>query len=132
MRQLLPPKCSAGHSVDSTRRRSDSSPQEALPLSTGRHHHGRHGKQQRRERSRKRYEPAGWADDERLGRLGRLIFPDVVIRIPDIAIPAPPSEVWSILIDFERYGEWNGFHRRMQVVDRPGGIVGLRSEESQA
>ena len=61
-----------------------------------------------------------------LGRLGRLIFPDVVIRIPDIAIPAPPSEVWSILIDFERYGEWNGFHRRMQVVDRPGGIVGLR------
>ena len=24
---------------------------------------------------------------------GRLIFPDVVIRIPDMAIPAPPSEV---------------------------------------
>ena len=61
-----------------------------------------------------------------LGRLGPQIIPDDLIRIPDVAIPAPPSEVWSILIDFERYGEWNGFHRRMQVVDRPGGIVGLR------
>jgi hypothetical protein len=31
-----------------------------------------------------------------------------------------------VLLDFARYGEWNGFHRKMEVVEKAGGVVGLR------
>ena len=59
-------------------------------------------------------------------RLSAFILPDVVISPRPVEIDAPPSAVWDVLLDFERYGEWNGFHRKMEIVDKPHGAVGLR------
>lgn len=59
-------------------------------------------------------------------RLSKWVWPDVVIHPPPVEIDASPSVVWDVLLDFPRYGEWNGFHRQMEVVDKPGGAVGLR------
>jgi len=61
-----------------------------------------------------------------LGSLSAWLFPDVVIRPDPVEIRASPSEVWDVLLDFASYGEWNGFHRSMEIVDKPKGLVGLR------
>ena len=59
-------------------------------------------------------------------RLSKWIWPDVVIQPPPVKIDASPAEVWDVLLDFPRYGEWNGFHRKIEIVDKPRGAVGLR------
>lgn len=53
----------------------------------------------------------------------------------DIGIEATPEEVWSVLVDFEKYGEWNPFitsvsgrlklNSRMHVYLRPPGADGM-------
>lgn len=59
-------------------------------------------------------------------RISRYLFPDTLFEPVPVEIDAPASEVWAVLVDFERYGEWNGFHLKKQVVDKPSGEVGLR------
>ncbi len=41
--------------------------------------------------------------------LSRVVFPDIVIRPDPVEIRAPPSEVWEVFLDFDSYGEWNGY-----------------------
>ncbi len=41
--------------------------------------------------------------------LSRWVFPDIVIRPDPVEIRAPPSEVWEVFLDFDSYGEWNGY-----------------------
>lgn len=66
---------------------------------------------------------AGW------GLLGStltgMLMPDIVIRPTPVVIAAPPEYVWRVLLDFERYKEWNPFHRDVRVVDQPGGTVAV-------
>ena len=62
-------------------------------------------------------------------RLSKILFPDIVITPDPTEIEAPVDMVWEVLLDFERYGEWNGFHRKIEIVDQPGGTVGLRSAQ---
>ena len=59
-------------------------------------------------------------------RLSTWVFPDTVIWPTPVEIEASPAEVWDVLMDFDKYGEWNGFHRKMEIVDKPNGSVGLR------
>ena len=33
------------------------------------------------------------------------------------------DEVWAVLLDFERYGEWNPFHSRVDVVEHGDGVA---------
>ena len=42
-------------------------------------------------------------------------------RPTPVEIDAPPAEVWAVLMDFERYSEWNGFHRKVEIVEKPAG-----------
>ena len=67
------------------------------------------------------------------GYLGRwltgFLFRDVTIRPPPIEIEASPSYVWSVLIDFDSYAEWNPFHRKVEIVTQPrptGDTVAVR------
>jgi len=41
--------------------------------------------------------------------ISKWLFPDIVIRPLAVEIRAPPSEVWDIFIDFDKYSEWNGY-----------------------
>jgi hypothetical protein len=56
-------------------------------------------------------------------RLTACLLRDVTIRPPPVAIDAPRATVWAVLVDFERYGEWNPFHRKVEIVNetRPDG-----------
>jgi nucleoside-diphosphate-sugar epimerase len=58
--------------------------------------------------------------------LSHWIFRDTVIRPKPVEIHAPVALVWRTWLDFEAYGGWNGFHRQMEIVDKPAGVVGLR------
>lgn len=42
-----------------------------------------------------------------------------------IQIDAPPAQVWEVLVDFERYAEWNPFVPKMSADLRIGGDVTL-------
>ena len=52
-------------------------------------------------------------------------LPDMVIRPEPVTIDAPPHEVWAVMLDFARYSEWNGFHRKMEILQKRAS-VGLR------
>lgn len=54
------------------------------------------------------------------------LFRDVVIRPEPVTIDAPAEAVWAVLIDFESYGEWNPFHRNVDIVERADGTVAVR------
>lgn len=53
-----------------------------------------------------------------------LLFPDLLVHPEPVDISAPPQAVWQVLIDFARYGEWNPFHSRVDVVEQDGGRAG--------
>jgi len=42
-----------------------------------------------------------------------------------IEIDAPPERIWPILVDLERYGEWNPFTPRVESTLEPGAAVHL-------
>ncbi len=42
-----------------------------------------------------------------------------------IVIDAPAERIWQILLDFERYGEWNPFTPRVESTLQPGAPVHL-------
>ncbi|MBB0232964.1 SRPBCC family protein, partial [Streptomyces calidiresistens] len=44
----------------------------------------------------------------------------------EIEIPAPPEDVWEVLLDFPRYGEWNPFIREAGGRAERGGTLVLR------
>ncbi|MQS09686.1 SRPBCC family protein [Streptomyces alkaliphilus] len=44
----------------------------------------------------------------------------------EIEIPAPPEDVWEVLLDFSRYGEWNPFIREAGGRAERGGTLTLR------
>jgi hypothetical protein len=52
------------------------------------------------------------------GLIGPWLQPDIVIRPPPVVIDASPATVWSVLIDFASYPEWNPFHRKVEVVEQ--------------
>ncbi|NLO30896.1 MAG: SRPBCC domain-containing protein [Methanosarcina mazei] len=41
----------------------------------------------------------------------------------EIAINAPASRVWEVLIDFEAYQQWNPFIRKIDGVAKPGNRI---------
>ena len=43
-----------------------------------------------------------------------------------MAISASPSAVWCVLLDFGAYGEWNPFHRNVEIVQQPSGTRAVR------
>jgi len=51
--------------------------------------------------------------------LTSFLFRDVTIRPSPVEIQASAAAVWAVLIDFERYGEWNPFHRKVEIVTQP-------------
>eukprot|EP01051_Picozoa_sp_SAG22_P022793 SAG22_NODE_5608_length_985_cov_1.255079_1_plen_285_part_00 len=58
------------------------------------------------------------------GLLPRRLFPDIVIRPAAVVIDAPPEAVWEVFVDFDRYSEWNPFHRKVEVVEQQVGERG--------
>ena len=58
-------------------------------------------------------------------KLASVLLPDIVIRPKPVVIDASPEDVWRVLLDFDKYPEWNPFHRRVRVVDQPGGKVAV-------
>ena len=44
----------------------------------------------------------------------------------EIAIDATPEEVWDVLVDFERYEEWNPFIHYAGGDSRLGGTLQVR------
>jgi hypothetical protein len=52
------------------------------------------------------------------GLIGPWLQPDIVIRPPPVVINASAATVWSVLIDFASYPEWNPFHRKVEVVEQ--------------
>ncbi|MCE7083334.1 SRPBCC domain-containing protein [Streptomyces sp. ST2-7A] len=44
----------------------------------------------------------------------------------EIEIPAPPEDVWAVLLDFPRYGGWNPFIREAGGRAERGGTLRLR------
>lgn len=47
-------------------------------------------------------------------RLSAWIFPDIVICPTPVEIHAPASMVWEVLLDFDKYHEWNGCVRAVE------------------
>lgn len=48
-------------------------------------------------------------------------FSDIVIRPKPVEISAPVGVVWDAFLDFDRYSEWNPFHRKVEVVEEGEG-----------
>ena len=44
----------------------------------------------------------------------------------DIVIDAPARDIWDVLADFPRYGEWNPFIRRAEGAATPGERITIR------
>lgn len=47
------------------------------------------------------------------------------IRSDPVTVEAPAETVWRVLIDFDRYGEWNPFTPSVQAALRIGGRVDM-------
>ena len=43
-------------------------------------------------------------EDEKLA-----VDPDAIVRSVTVQIAAPAQAVWDVLVDFDRYSEWNPF-----------------------
>jgi hypothetical protein len=43
-----------------------------------------------------------------------------------ISISAPPARVWAVLLDFERYPEWNPFVRSIQGSPTEGSVLRVK------
>jgi hypothetical protein len=52
-------------------------------------------------------------------RLTSFLFRDITIRPPPVEVQASAAAVWAVLIDFDRYAEWNPFHRSVEIVTQP-------------
>lgn len=44
----------------------------------------------------------------------------------DLGIDAPAERTWQVLTDFEAYGEWNPFVRRVRCDLRPGAAIDMQ------
>ena len=48
-----------------------------------------------------------------------------IVRVPAVDIAAPPETVWTVLVDWERYGDWCPFTRRIVTDGKPDSPVDL-------
>ncbi len=46
----------------------------------------------------------------------------------EVEIAAPPERVWSVLVDFDSYPDWNPFIRSIQGTCEPGARLTVRIE----
>lgn len=54
------------------------------------------------------------------------LVPNVVAQPESTHIEAPPQVVWDVITDYAHYGDWNPFHRKVEVLETASGDVVLQ------